>query len=296
MIDFTVLAATRLPLILAVSIGLQACAILPAPGVEDVFISEEEIATVRVGQTNKEDLQKMLGSPDWSFSDGSQWTYHTRKYRPAGIGVLSEAYAGSLMNWRSEFLYVTFNNSNVVDNVEISVVEPDPVDGWLKREITDMCLEAYGTPLLYGSAREDTESKQFLIEPDKCAVYLYTETTMLPFLIGINSAGYARCPANDGFVRIDLNSGIQKISVISDNMFARGKLSQSTIEEMSFSETIALDCSPGDVFFVRQHFNGTDDFSFQIVPEEEGRSSIAARRLVLLQRMRLWSSRNLLTP
>jgi len=296
MTGLTEFAAIRLTIFLAVSIGLQACAILPAPGAEDVFISKEEIATVRAGHTKKEDLQKRLGSPDWSLSDESQWAYHTRNYRPAGIGILSEPYAGSLMKWRSEFLHVKFNSSNVVDNVETSSVEPDPVDGWLRREITDLCLEAYGTPLLYGSAREDADSKRFQVEPDKCAVYLYTETTMLPFLVAINSMGHGRCPANDGFIRIDLNTGTQEISVISDNMFARLKIGQTSAEETGFSGAIELDCDPGEIIFVREHFGGGDDFSFQIVPEDEGRRSIAARRLVLVQRMRFWSSSNRSTP
>ena len=290
------IAATRLTLILIASFCLQACIVLPEPGEERVFVGEEKIAAVRVGQTNNTDLQKRIGSPDWSLSDGSRWAYHTRDYRPAGIAFLSEGHTGSLMNWRSEFLYVKFNSSNVVDNVEVSVVEPDPDDGWSRHEITDMCLEAYGTPLLYGSASEDADSKRFLTEPDRCAVYLYTETTLLPFLVRINSSGYARCPANDGYIRIDLDSGVREIAVISDDNFAKRKYSQTPVEEKDFSETIELDCAPGDIFFVREHFGGRDDFSFQVVPEEEGRRNIAARRLVLLQKMRLWSPPNLSTP
>lgn len=119
---------------------------------------------------------------------------------------------------------------------------------------------------------------------------------MLPFLVRINSMAHARCPANDGYIRIDLESGAREIAVVSDNMFTKGRFSQTPVEEIGFSETIEFDCAPGDIFFVREHFGGKDDFSFQIVPEEEGRRNIATRKLVLLQKMRLWSSHNLSTP
>ena len=297
MIDLTVFVTARSTLLLVVSISLQACAILPAPGEEDVFIDAEIIATVRIGQTNKTDLQKKFGPPDRRLSDGSRWTYHTRDYRPAGIAVLTEVSAGSLMNWRAEFLYITFSGSDVVDNVEISLTEPDSADGWSKREITDACVEAYGMPLIYGSAYEDATAKQFQVEPDQCSVYLYTATTSLPFFVKISGfQTHVRCPANDGYLRIDLKTGVRNIAVISDNKFEREKYSQTPIEDKDFSETIEFDCDPGNIYFMREHFGGEDSFSFEIVPEEEGRREIVERRLVLGQKLRLRSSRDQSTP
>jgi hypothetical protein len=300
MIHLTVIAAVRSTLLLVVTIGLQGCAVLPEPGEEDVFINTDLIATVRIGQTNKAELRKEFGPPDWHLSDGSRWIYRTRDYRPFGFFVLSEGPGGSLAKWRTEFLYLTFDSSDLIDKVEISSTQPDPDDGWSKRDISDACVEAYGMPLIYGSADEDANAKHFQVRPGQCAVYLYTATTSLPFFVSIirrktrDSSGYqtrVRCPANDGYLRIDLKPGLGRIAVVSDDKFETGQFSQTPIEEKAFSGAIDIECKQSNVYFMREYFGGGDSFSFEIVSEEEGRREIAERRLVLGQKLRFRSSR-----
>ena len=125
--------------LVVLSIGMQACVLpFPYPGDELVLIEKELIESIQVGQTSKADLQHKLGPPSWSLNDGSRWMYYTRTYRPAGWGLVIIMDGGNSTppkDWRSEFLYLTFNSSDVIDDLEISVAEPDTGAGWLPHEV-----------------------------------------------------------------------------------------------------------------------------------------------------------------
>jgi len=122
MINLTAITVVRSTCFFMLSIGMQACAIpVPWPGDQKVFIEKELIESIQVGQTGKTDLLHKLGHPDWSLDDGSRWIYHTRNYRPAGMGVLPSGGQGKpLRAWRAEFLYLTFDSSGVIEKREIS--------------------------------------------------------------------------------------------------------------------------------------------------------------------------------
>ena len=137
MINLTAITVARPICLVVLSIGMQACVVpVPYPGDELVMIEKELIESIRVGQTSKADLQHKLGPPDWSLNDGSQWAYYTRTYRPAGLGLLVDGGGTKpLMDWRIEYLYLTFNSSDVIDDQEISVAEPDQGAGWSLHEV-----------------------------------------------------------------------------------------------------------------------------------------------------------------
>ncbi len=137
MINLTAITVARPICLVVLSIGMQACVIpIPFPGDETVMIEKELIESIQVGQTSKADLQHKLGPPNWSLNDGSRWMYFTRTYRPAGLGLLVDGGGSkSLMDWRTEFLYLTFNSSDVIDDLEISVAWPEPGTGWLPHEV-----------------------------------------------------------------------------------------------------------------------------------------------------------------
>jgi len=137
MINLTAITVARPICLVVLSIGMQACAIpIPYPGDEIVMIEKELIESIQVGQTSKADLQHKLGPPDWSLNDGSRWMYYTRIYRPAGLGLLVDGGGTKpLRDWRIEYLYLTFNSSDVIDDREISVAEPDQGAGWSLHEV-----------------------------------------------------------------------------------------------------------------------------------------------------------------
>lgn len=198
MINFTAITVARPICLVVLSVGMQACVIpIPFPSAEIVIIEKELIESIRIGQTSKVDLQHNLGPPDWSLNDGSRWMYYTRTYRPAGLGLLVDG-VGSvpLIDWRTEFLYLTFNGSDVIDNREISLAEPDPGAGWSKREVksesevnSNICIDGYNKPLAYGSADDDKYAKRFRAEPNSCAAYLYTSTRASPFFVKTRRTG-----------------------------------------------------------------------------------------------------------
>ena len=141
MINLTAITVARPICLVVLSIGMQACVVIPIPypGDEMVMIEKELIESIQVGQTSKADLQHKLGPPDWSLNDGSRWMYYTREFRPFGVAILSDFGGGAegkiLADWRTEFLYLTFNSSDVIDDLEISVAEPEPGTGWLPHEV-----------------------------------------------------------------------------------------------------------------------------------------------------------------
>lgn len=139
MINLTAITVARPICLVVLSIGMQACVLpLPYSGDDLVLIEKELIESIQVGQTSKADLQHKLGPPDWSLNDGSRWMYYTRNYRPAGWSLVSLDGGRSitpLKDWRIEYLYLTFNSSDVIDDWEISVAEPDRGAGWSIHEV-----------------------------------------------------------------------------------------------------------------------------------------------------------------
>lgn len=139
MINLTAITVARPMCLVVLSIGMQACVLpLPYSGDDLVLIEKELIESIQVGQTSKADLQHKLGPPDWSLNDGSRWMYYTRNYRPAGWSLVSLDGGRSitpLKDWRIEYLYLTFNSSDVIDDWEISVAEPDRGAGWSIHEV-----------------------------------------------------------------------------------------------------------------------------------------------------------------
>jgi len=289
MINLTAITVVRSTCLFMLCVGMQACVIpVPWPGDEEVFIEKELIESIQVGQTGKTDLLHKLGHPDWSLNDGSRWIYRTRYYRPAGMGVLTEGggqATKSLMSWRDEFLYIMFNSSGVTDKLEISLTAPDLGGGWSKRYINaDICTDGYGGQPLYGSADDDIYAKRFLAEPDHCAVYLYTSTTSTPFFVQIDEViARHRCPSNIGFLRINVNTGEHKITVVYKPETPTRKVGEPAQSGRQLSEAIEFDCAPQRIYFMREHHGYPDGFSFTMVEEEEGRRHVGERNLVLLQ-------------
>ena len=130
MINLTAITVARPICLVVLSVGMQACVIpIPFPSAEIVIIEKELIESIQVGQTSKVDLQHKLGPPDRSLNDGSRWMYVVR------LGLLVGDCSKSLPDWRAEVLYLTFDSSDVIDDLEISFTNPDPGAGCSKREV-----------------------------------------------------------------------------------------------------------------------------------------------------------------
>ena len=269
------LVAYRTVALAIVAVGQAACLAVPIPyppAVGEVFIPPEKIDEIEIGETNRHDIERMFGVPDWTFGSESRLIYKTRALSTWQLGWCGIGWSNSDCADRSydtEILDITLDNDEVVTHWEVLV----PVLG--ERTASGICLYMYGHMKVYASAEADLEAKEASFTSGECAVFLYSwkparPDTTVRFEVDGNEEPYWFLEDSD-FFRVNLNPGPHTIGATVN--WLKGVNPNS----------VTLDCEPGNTYFLRIQIDGTEGASFGPVPVEEGRRAIRNRNLLLLK-------------
>jgi hypothetical protein len=266
----------RTTVLVAATIGLEACIVVPIPyppATDEVFIQQEKIDEVEIGKTDYRELQRMLGGPDWSFDSASRMIYKTRtlsQWQLGGCFIGMDGSGGCDDRWyKTELLDVTIDSYGIV--VRREVLLPDLGE----RTASGICLYKYDLMKVYAAADANLKAKEIDVSPGKCAVFLYSwkparSETTVRFQVDGNEDPYWFLADSD-FFRVDLAEGPHTIGATVN--WSKGVLPNS----------IALNCESEDAYFIRILIDGLEGASFGLVPAEEGRREIKDRDLVLLK-------------
>lgn len=276
------LNACRTIILVVAAIGLESCVIVPIPrfAKEEVFIQQEQIEQIEIGKTDSRELQRVLGSPDWSFDSGSRLVYKTRVLSPGQVGscVIAAVPAGFGAigggscddRWyETELMDIAFDSEGTVIRRDVFV----PVVG--ERSPTGVCLYGHGDMKVYASADEDKEAKETRVEPGRCAVYLYTRKPARPktsvrFQVDGNKYSYWFLEDSD-FFRVELAEGPHTITATVN--WLKGIRPDS----------VAFGCESQTSYFMRILIDGPEGASFNLVAADKGRREILSRDLVLMR-------------
>ena len=264
----------RTTVLVAATIGLEACIVVPIPyppATDEVFIQQEKIDEIEIGKTDYRELQRMLGGPDWSFDSASRMIYKTRtlsQWQLGGcfIGMDGSGYCDDRW-YKTELLDIAFDSQGTVIRRDVFV--PDVGDC----TATGICLYEYGGMKVYASADDDKKAKEIWVEPGQCAVFLYTwkparPETSVRFQVDSDEFSYWFLADSD-FFRIELAEGPHTIGATVN--WGQGVRPDS----------IALNCESRTAYFMRILMDELEGASFGPVPADEGRREIFGRDLVL---------------
>ena len=254
--------------------GACGCTVLPGgtPGI--TFIEKDSLELIRTGQTSKKELRQALGSPDWSFNGGSRWIYRTRRRGDYGLSGCIVVPDGDDYLKCTESKYVavmdfadlSFDSRGIIARQDLLSIKSGTCSE------SNVCFHWTSSALtVYASMDEDADAKRFRTEPGHCAVYLYSVDTFSA--IDVHSdliVTPRRFWSITGFVRMNLDAGVRTITVSYASLIGR------------FSRSVSLDCAAGGTYFMREHHDVHDNFSFAKVPDDEGRREIIERNLVLM--------------
>ena len=278
MITFNRLNACRTIILVVAVISLESCIIVPIPypaTKDEVFIQQEKIDKIEIGETDSRELQHVLGDPDWSFDSGSRVVYKTRTMSPWQIGSClimatpAGSGGGSCDNrwYETELLDIVFDSQGTVIRRDVFVLDVGDCTA------TGICLYEYGGMKVYASADDDKKAKEFWVEPGQCAVFLYTWKPARPETsVGfqVDSDEYSYGPlADSDFFRVELAEGPHTIGATVN--WGQGVRPDS----------IALNCESRTAYFMRILMDELEGPSFGPVPADEGRREIFSRDLVL---------------
>lgn len=251
-------AATRrlhvvTPLLPLVAV-IVSCAAPTPESPADEFIDDAVLAAVNTGETSKGELRRILGRPDWSFGDGARWIYKTERSSDGKTDA--------------EFAFVEFQfdaDSVVADQKEFSIQSGTCDDANRCFDWSDNALT------VYASAEADTAAKEFEASPGQCALYVYSDASFNAVTIRVDAARTSQqFRANDGYARIDLDDGLQTITLTYSSLLNEA------------SRTNYVNCDAGAIFFIREQHDARENFVVEIVPDATGRAAILERRLVVL--------------
>jgi len=264
----------RTTVLVAATIGLEACIVVPIPyppATDEVFIQQEKIDEIEIGKTDYRELQRMLGGPDWSFDSASRMIYKTRtlsQWQLGGcfIGMDGSGYCDDRW-YKTELLDIAFDSQGTVIRRDVFV--PDVGDC----TATGICLYEYGGMKVYASADDDKKAKEIWVEPGQCAVFLYTwkparPETSVRFQVDSDEFSYWFLADSD-FFRVELAEGPHTIGATVN--WGQGVRPDS----------IALNCESRTAYFMRILMDELEGASFGPVPADEGRREIFGRDLVL---------------
>ena len=250
------------------------CTVLPDGLPGRTYIEKDSLEFVQTGQTSKIEVRQALGPPDWSFNGGSRWIYKTRRRGDYGLsGCVAFPDDGGEMRCSKstvapvmEFVDFSFDGQDVVDIQESLSIKSGNCNE------SNLCFHWTNSLLtVFASTDEDADAKQFQAEPGRCVVYLYSVDSFNAIDIFSDGIGaHGRYWSNDGFVRVNLDAGERTVTVTYSSLFG------------PFSRSLSLDCVAGDTYFMREQHDVNDNFSFNKLPDDEGRHEVIKRHLVLL--------------
>ena len=271
------LIACRTIILVVAAIGLESCIIvpIPRPAKDEVFIQQEKIDKIEIGETDSRELQRVLGNPDWSFDSGSRLVYKTRSLSPGQIGScvivgLPGGMGGGSCDdrwYETELLDIAFGSQGTVIRMDVFVAD------FGECTTTGICLNEYGGMKVYASADDNKKAKETGVEPGRCAVYLYTWKPARPETSVRFQVDHYEYPywflADSDFFRVELDQGLHTIGASVN--WVRGVRPDS----------IELNCESRTAYFVRILIDRSEGASFGLVPADEGRRDILGRNLVL---------------
>jgi hypothetical protein len=255
------------------AVGQAACLGVPIPYppvTGDVYIPQEKIDDIEIGETNRRDIERMFGVPDWSFGSESRLIYKTRTlstWQLGGCAIgMTSGYCADRW-YDTEILDITLDNYEVVRRWEVLV----PVLG--ERTASGICLYRYDLMKVYATAEADLEAKKFDVTSEKCALFLYSwkparPDTTIRFQVDGNEDPYWFLEDSD-FFRVDLEPGPHIIGA-----------TVNWLEGVTPS-SVTLDCDSGNTYFLRILIDGLEGASFGLVAVAEGRRAISDRNLLL---------------
>jgi hypothetical protein len=274
------LNACRTIVLVVAAISLDSCIIvpIPRPAKDEVFIQQEKIDEIEIGETDSRELQQVLGDPDWSFDSGSRLVYKTRILSPGQIGTcvivgipagFGASGGGSCDDrwYEAELLDIAFDSQGTVIRRDVFVAD------FGECTTTGVCPYEYGGMKVYASADDDKKAKETGMEPGRCAVFLYTwkparPETSVRFQVDHNEYPYWFLADSD-FFRVELAEGPHTIGASVN--WLKGVQPNS----------IALNCESRNAYFMRILIDRSEGASFGLVPADEGRREILGRNLVL---------------
>ncbi len=196
-----------------VTLVTAGCLVLPYREGRDsseTFIEEESLKFIEIGQSTRAELQQAIGSPDWNFNGGSRWIYKTRRDVDWRWGVcVGDVISGQGSCSRSRMvetmtiLDLNFDSFGVVSRKKISSLKPGSCT---ESQVCFSPLTAYAT------ADDDAYAKQFLAEPGRCAIYLFTVKSFSPVSVRIDATDVIqRYKTDTGYLRLSLDAGVHNL-------------------------------------------------------------------------------------
>ena len=286
--------------------------IIPVPAApwKDVIIEEETLASIEVGEDNRDSLIRLLGIPPLRSPDDSRWVYRMQTYETSNVNIcVVVPYGGGdcdrLGERQHEFLDVRFEANGTLRSLDTKTTDESGCTD------SGICISEWPREFaLFAEPQPNNSLGQ--ATQNLCTVYAYLSSgnpehepdpdmyvdfgvaLPLSYALQLGTDQAVLWVQKDEFVRAVVTPSIRRIWAISqydltgqedlqDLVVWIGEKRELSDEEMASAPWVSIDvdCGPGEIryFELKYARNGTE----QILEVESvrGKQEIAKRRQLI---------------